>query len=87
MAFEELYPKYGLAYVDLQAGRGVGIDGCSVEQAAIDGATVRLKINDRLATSRTFAIAFAQPAASALQLHINEDRVGSVPAGATRSSG
>ena len=87
MAFEELYPKYGSAYVDLAAGHGVGIDGCSVEEATVDGATVRLTINDKVATSRALAIALAQPAASALQLHVNDDRVRSVPAGATRSPG
>ena len=87
MAFEELHAKYGSAYVDLAAGYGVGIDGCSVEEATVDGATVRLSINDRVATSRALVIALAQPAASALQLHINEDRVRSVPAGATRSPG
>ena len=87
MAFEELYPKYGSVYVDLATGRGVGIDGCSVEEATVDGATVRLTINDAVATSRTLAISLAQPPASALQLHINEGRARSVPAGATRVAG
>ena len=81
MAFEELHPKYGSAYVDLASGQGVGIDGCNVEKVTVDGATVRLTINDRVATSRTLAIALAQPAASALELHINEAEVRSVPAG------
>ena len=84
MAFEELYPKYGSVYVDLAAGRGVGIDGCSVEDATVDGATVRLTIKDRVATSRTLAITLAQPSASTLQIHINEDSALSVPAGASR---
>lgn len=34
MAFEEPYPKYGSAYVDFAEGHGVGIDGCTVEEAA-----------------------------------------------------
>lgn len=85
MAFEELHPRYGSAYLDLAAGLGVGIDGCSVEETTVDGSTVRLTINDRFATSRTLVIALAQPAVSELELHINQDRVRSVPAGATRS--
>ena len=87
MAFEELYPKYGAAYVDLANGRGVGIDGVSVESVTSKGATARVIIDDRVATERALTIALAEPAAVALQLYVNAERVRTLAAGATRSPG
>lgn len=85
VAFEELYPKYGSAYVDIAAGYGVGIDGCSVEKVSVEGTTVSLTIDDRVSTSRTLKIALAKPALSELQLHINSDHMQLVRAGDSQS--
>lgn len=48
MAFEELVPRYGSAVVDLENGRGVGIDGCSVDSVDVSNNRVRVTLNDRV---------------------------------------
>ena len=87
MAFEELQPKYGSVYVDMAAGVGVGVDGCSVEKVAVDGSDVRLTIMDKVSSGRPLSIVLAKPAAAPFRLQINQEPVREVPAGATKSPG
>ena len=83
MAFEELHPRYGTVYVDLEGGNGVGIDGCIVERATVIGTTVELSISDQVSEAREITVTLAQPAASELQLRVNAGELCSVQAGAT----
>ena len=85
MAFEELHQKYGSAYVNLQAGHGVGIDGCSVGEAVIDGSLLHLTIGDGVARTDPLTIVLAQAAAADLKLYINDAPMGSIPTGTRRS--
>lgn len=85
MAFEEIYPKYGSVFVDLAAGTAVGIDGCTVQPALVEGNTVHLTIDDRVGDHRSLEIAFAQPAGARLSLHVNGAPPRTVAAGANRS--
>lgn len=48
MAFEELVPRYGSAVVDPENGRGVGIDGCSVQSVEVVNNRVRVTLKDRV---------------------------------------
>lgn len=52
MAYEELHLVYGAAYLNLETGVNVGIDGCSVAAVHADATSVDVRISDGVSRGR-----------------------------------
>lgn len=84
MAFEEIQPKYGCAFLDLDNAWGVGVDGCVFQKIIMNGSVVQLTIADRVGTARHMDIALARPTEQELSVRVNDHAAVTLPRGSTR---
>jgi hypothetical protein len=73
-AFNELWPRLGSAYLDLAAGRGVGIDGCVVKAVRSRGRRVDVELDDQVSAGRALTLRMGSPDRASLTLRINGRR-------------
>ena len=75
MAHEELVLNYGSAFIDLERGIGVGIDGCAVDRVkALDG-FVDVRLGDRVGTPRQIEVGLVTPDGWRGELHVNGTKI------------
>lgn len=74
VAFNELWARLGSAYVDLETGRGFGVDGCVVKQVALSGTNVTLRIEDQVARGRVLQLRMGKVPQATLTISVNGKR-------------
>jgi hypothetical protein len=67
--------RYGDAYVNVAGQWGVGIDGCRIENVAVDGNSIQFGLVDDLATPRRVKVKFAQLAQPDYKLTVNGNQL------------
>jgi hypothetical protein len=68
VAYEELYRRYGAAYVNLHTGVNIGIDACVVEDVTVDGVTVDIRILDKMTEHRRLDVVVEQGTGEELRI-------------------
>lgn len=81
MAYEELFAKFGAAFVDLDAGLGTGIDGCSVRSVAAVNGRAEVRLDDEVGRNRRLELGILAHVTWSGELHVN-----GVPRGAVRGA-
>jgi len=71
-AFSELWPRLGSAYLDLERGVGIGVDGVTVDQLSLSGDTANLQLADHVGHGRPLTLRLAGAPPASLHLRVND---------------
>jgi hypothetical protein len=70
-AFNELWPRLGSAYLDLEGRQGVGVDGCTVTALEVSGDRVEVQVRDEVAQGRPLTLRTGDSVTAPLHLSVN----------------
>jgi hypothetical protein len=62
--------RYGDAFINLQQGWGVGIDGCRFDSVAVEGNAIRFSLRDVVQSPRTVLVKFGDVAPGSYQVNM-----------------
>ena len=84
MANEDLYLRFGSAFLDVDSGHGIGIDGCVVSPAVKKNGKMEFEIKDFVSYPRPITLGISAPAESATEIVVNGSKVSGKTGGSRR---
>jgi hypothetical protein len=75
MAHEDLYLRFGSAYLDADKGRGIGIDGCLVGPGIKKNGKIEFEIKDFVSAPRSITVGIKDCTANSSEIVLNGTKV------------